>query len=336
MTTAELKQHAPAEAFAFESTCQFAEPTQRSDKGLRKMKINVLARTSKPVYHWYWDWIVHDMAGMQSKDRIAFDYRHDPNEPIGYADKISATNQLMLSGELISRSPEDEAAKIMDLGPAGVPYEASIHFSPIGLELEYLPGGMSTEVNGETVEGPLTIVRKWELVRCAICLTGVDSGSQTNFQGSAAAGTQFELNWRNGMTKTPETKPTDAKESDSGKQSADTVSKETQSDPAAQRAQFEQQYKAELARYVTKFGAEDGTKYFTEGVKWEQALEAHCAKLESTAKTAVAAKEAAEAKLSQLNLGETEPVNTGKPGEKSAATSWEAQFKRAGDTAAAK
>jgi hypothetical protein len=335
MTAADLKQHAPAEAFAFESTCQFAEPTQRSDKGLRKMKINVLARTGKPVYHWYWGWIVHDMAGMQSKDRIAFDYRHDPDEPIGYADSISATTELNLSGELISRSPEDEAAKIMDLGPAGVPYEASIQFNPMNLILEYLPGGMSTDVNGETIEGPMTIAREWELMRCAICLTGVDSGSQTNFQGSAAAGTQFELNWRNGMTKTPDTKPTDTKEADTGKQSADTGSKETPTNPADQRAQFEQQLKSELSRYVTKFGAEDGTKYFTEGVKWEQALEAHIGKLESTTKSAVAAKEAAEAKLSQLNLGETSPIDTGKPGEKSA-TSWESQFKQAGATAAAK
>jgi hypothetical protein len=328
MMTVDLKQHAPAEAFAFESECQFAEPTQRSEKGLRKMKINVLARTGKPVYHWYFDWVVHDMAGMQSKDRIAFDYRHDPDEPIGYADKISATTELTLSGELISRSSEDEAAKIMDLGPAGVPYEASIHFDPMKMELEYLPGGMSTEVNGETIEGPMTIIRRWELSRCAICLTGVDSGSQTNFQGSAAAGTQFELNWRSGMTKT-DTKPTDAKEADSGKQSAD-VSKETQTD---QRAQFEQEFKAGLARYVTKFGAEDGTKYFTEGVKWEAALELHIGKLEATAKIAIAAKEVAETKLAAMDLGETSPIDTGKPSEKSAA-SWDSQFKQAGAVAA--
>jgi hypothetical protein len=318
-----VPKRAPAEAFIFESECQFAEPSQRSDKGLRKMPITVLARTGKPVYHWYFDWVVHDIAGMQSKDRIAIDYRHDPDEPIGYADKISATTELQLSGELLSRTPEDEAAKIMDLGPAGVPYEASIHFNPMNMELEFLPQGMSTEVNGQSVNGPLTIIRKWELQRCAICLTGVDSGSQTSFEGKSASATQFELTWRNGMSK--DTK--DTTESDAGKQSADTVSKETPVDAA----QFETKFKAELARYTTKFGTEDGTKYFTEGVKWEAALEAHCAKLEAATKAALAETEATKTKLSQMNLGEAEGVDTGTPGAKGkTTTTFESMHKFAG------
>jgi hypothetical protein len=322
-----VPKSAPAEAFIFESECQFAEPSQRSDKGLRKMPITVLARTGKPVYHWYFDWIVHDMEGMVSKDRIAFDYRHDPDEPIGYADKITATTDLQLSGELLSRSSDDEAAKIMDLGPAGVPYEASIHFHPSSMELEFLPTGMSTVVNGETIVGPMTIVRKWELLRCAICLTGVDSGSQTSFEGKSASATQFELTWRNGMTK-DNSKGT---EGDAGKQSADTVSKETGADTTALRSQFEAEMKTQLQRYITKFGAEDGAKYFTEGVQWEAALEAHCAKLEAATKAAIAETEATKTKLSQMNLGESEGVDTGTPGGKGGAkTSFEAMHKYAG------
>ena len=304
-----VPKSAPAEAFIFESECQFAEPSLRSDKGLRKMPITVLARTGKPVYHWYFDWVVHDMTGMESKERIASDHRHDPDEPIGYADKTSATTDLQLSGELLSRSEDDEAAKIMDLGPAGVPYEASIHFNPMSMELEFLPQGMSTEVNGETVNGPMTIIRKWELLRCAICLTGVDSGSQTSFEGKSASATQFELTWRNGMSK-DNSKGT---EGGAGQQSADTVSKETDGDQTALRSQFEAKFKADLQRYTTKFGVEDGTKYFTEGVEWEAALEAHCAKLEAATKAALAETEATKTKLSQLNLGESEGVDTGTP-----------------------
>jgi hypothetical protein len=320
-----VPKSAPAEAFIFDSECQFAEPSQRSDKGLRKMPITVLARTGKPVYHWYFDWIVHDMEGMVSKDRIAFDYRHDPDEPIGYADKISATTDLQLSGELLSRSDDDEAAKIMDLGPAGVPYEASIHFHPTTMELEFLPTGMSTVVNGATIVGPMTIVRKWELLRCAICLTGVDSGSQTSFDGKSASGTKFELTWRNGMSK--ETPKTDATGSDAGKQSADTVSKETQVDVA----KFEAQFKADLAKYTTKFGVEDGTKYFTEGVKWEAALEAHCAKLEATTKAALAETAATKTKLSQMNIGEETGIDTGTPaGKGDKKTSFEDMHRYAG------
>ena len=256
------KQSAPAEAFAFESTCQFADPKAREEKsGLRKMPVEVLARTGQPVYHWYWDWIVHDMAGMKSKDRIAFDYRHDPDEPIGYADKISATTELTLGGELISRSEDDEAAKIMDLGPAGVPYEASIHFNPATMVLEWLPEGFTAQVNGQTVNGPMVIVREWELLRCAICLTGVDGGSQTNFSGGgSSAAAQFELKWRNQMASDakPDTAPA-GKEATAGQQSKD-VSTETKPDLTVARTQFESEFRNQLSRYVTKFGAEAGAK----------------------------------------------------------------------------
>lgn len=331
------KFSAPAEAFAFESDCQFADPQARDKSGLRKMPIEVLARTGRPVYHWYWDWIVHDMAGMVSKERIAFDYRHDPDEPIGFADKITATNELRLAGELISRSNHDAAAKIMDLGPAGVPYEASIHFNPSTMELEWLPEGFQSQVNGQTVNGPLTIVRKWELLRCAICLTGVDGGSQTNFSSGGTSAAQFELKWRNqmGTDPKPDNKTTDsAKESPSGQQSqpatnatgaaATTVSTETNA-----RAQFESEFRNQLNRYVTKFGADAGAKYFAEGKSWEQALESHVLHLEATAKAAVAAQKAAEDKLAKLDLGESTGIDTGAPKGKEPSSTFESMFKPA-------
>lgn len=304
-------KNAPAEAFAFASECQFAEAAPRDDSGIRKMSIEVLARTGQPVYHWYWDWIVHDMAGMKAKPRIAFDYRHDPDEPIGYADKITAKKELRLSGELLSRSPEDEAAKIMDLGPAGVPYEASIHFDHRSLVLEYLPDGATTTVNGNKITGPITIVREWELLRCAICLTGVDGGSQTNFSGDAA--TKFSLNWKdskmaNEVTQTP---PATGKETGAGQQTTETVSKETPVDLAAERSKFETEYRGQLKRFTDKFGGEDGAKYFSNGDTFEAALEKHCTKLEQAAKDAVAGKVAAEEKLAKLDLGETSGVDTG-------------------------
>ncbi len=332
------KRSAPVEAFAFESECQFADPKKRDDaSGLRRMPIEVLARTGQPVWHWYWDWIVHDMAGMQSKDRIALDYRHDPDEPIGFADKISATTELRLSGELISRSPEDQAAKIMDLGPAGVPYEASIHFNPMSMELEWIPEGFQAQVNGQTVSGPVTIVRKWELLRCAICLTGVDGGSQTNFSsGGPSAAAEFELKWRNQMAN--DAKPDIAgKEATAGQQSPPTVTTETKVDPGIARAQFESEFRGQLQRYVTKFGAEAGAKYFAEGKSWEQALESHVEHLEATAKAAVTAQKSAEDRLAKLDLGESTGVDTGTLGQTTEKTTFESMFRpAAGGTLPAK
>lgn len=197
MTTA-TKHQAPANAFIFTAdACKFADPT--GDKsGLRRMEVEVIARTGNPVYHWYFDWIVHDFAGMKHKPKVAFDYRHDPDQPIGFADKIVAGDDLKLYGVLLSRSPDDAAAGIMDLGPAGIPYEASIHFDPRSLVLEQLPAGSQTTVNNRLVTGPLTIARQWELLRVAFCLTGVDGGTAATFEHGKK---EFPIEWKAGAQK---------------------------------------------------------------------------------------------------------------------------------------
>lgn len=321
---------APAEAFAFAAElCQFAAPTERKN-GLRRMPVNVLARTGKPVFHWYWDWIVHDLDGMSHKPAIAFDYRHDADEPIGVANEFDVRDgNLYLAGELISRSEDDEAARIMDLGPAGVPYEQSIHFDPRSVVLEYLPEGLTTTVNGQQVNGPLTIVRQWELLRCAFCLTGVDGGTKTFFDGSDAdkSVAMFALNWKGSqMSKqTPAGNTNPGKESPEGKQ---TEQQQPEIDLAAERTKFEAELKADLKRFTDKFGMEDGAKYFSESLTYENALEQHCAKLEAATKAATAAASAAEEKLAKLDLGESTGVDTG-TGKTTEKTKWEDLFKPA-------
>ncbi|QDV26931.1 HK97 family phage prohead protease [Aureliella helgolandensis] len=309
---------APADAFAFAaSECKWEAATERKN-GLRRMPVNVLARTGAPVYHWYWDSIVHDFEGLVHKPKIAFDYRHDPNEPIGVADKFTVNDAgLWLDGELISRDPKDEAAKIMDLGPAGIPYEASIHFNPATAVMEYLPEGFTTTVNGQEIAGPQVIVRKWELLRCAFCLTGVDGGSQANFEAGEDSPALFSLNWTDKpMTKTTPTTPaTDGKETEAGKQSTDSQKPETSATKTegtpVDRAQFENEFKAQLGKFTAKFGAADGAEYFSQGLSYEQGLEKHCAKLEQSAKDATVAQSTAEDKLAKLDLGETQGVDTG-------------------------
>lgn len=321
-------QSAPEGAFEFDSSCQFAEPSKRDEKTkLRKSKVSLLARTADPVYHWYWGWVVHDMSGMKSPDRIALDYCHDSRELVGYADDITAKNELKLGGELISRNDDDTAAEIMDLGPAGVPYQASIQFNPYSVVLEYVPDQAKTTVNGKTVMGPLTIMREWELMRCAICPNGVDGGTRTKFSNEQSQAAQFSLRWKDNsdMSKndksnpgsmTPATQP----EGQAGQQTqpATTPAAGQQSQPAVSTempkvdaSNFEAEFRTKLKRYTDRFGAEHGAKYFADGLSYESALDQHCSKLEADLKISFTANEELSTKLSQLNLGEIDPVKTG-------------------------
>ena len=118
------------------------------------------------------------------------------------------------------------------------------------------------------------------------------------------------------------------KEAPAGKQSGNpsTPADTTSVSPETDRTKLEAEIKAGLAKFTTKFGMEDGAKYFTDGLSYEQALEKHVEKLEAGSAASSKAKSDAEAKLAQLNLGETQGVDTGtgksdKPGK------WEDLFK---------
>lgn len=325
---------APEGAFAFESTCQFAQPSARdSSSKLRRAKVSMLARTGQPVYHWYWGWIVHDMAGMKAPEKISLDYRHDGDRIIGYADKITAKNDLTIEGELLSRNEDDIAAEVMDYGAAGVPYQCSIQFNPYSVLLEYVPDQAKTKVNGLEVTGPCVIVREWELQRCAVTPTGVDGGTSTKFSTeSAQRAAQFSLRWKDSPAMTKSTSAPAATTAEAGQQSQPanapatgaSAATSTATAAAGQQSQpgvstetvvsastFEAEFRNKLKRYTDRFGAEHGAKYFADALSYEGALEQHCTKLQADLQASFAANEELTKKLAALDLGEKTPVNTG-------------------------
>lgn len=75
--------------------------------------------------------------------------------------------------------------------------------------------------------------------------------------------------------------------------------------------QTREDFAAELEKFTSKFGTENGTKWFSESKTFEEALSLHAEALEARIEAAESAQKEAEEKLSSLELGETEPVATG-------------------------
>ena len=171
----------PAEALKFHygdeaSACEFAAA---GDDG--KVPIKIKARSREPIDHWYWGRVIHDMAGMRTnKKRIPVDYCHREDEILGALDTFDTeTGDLQTAGFL---DAEDErAAEIVRKGKKGVPYEASIFFDRRTVEAERLSDRESATVNGTTVRGPVTIIRKWTLRAVAVCPYGYDPKTSTRF-----------------------------------------------------------------------------------------------------------------------------------------------------------
>ena len=166
----------------------FAAEAKISSNGddAKTAPIEILARSSKPIWHWYWGNIVHDMSGMRTnKDRIALDYCHDPGDVIGFGNKFdTTTGDLVISGALTPFKKEDRAEEILHKHGLGVPYEGSIFFGE-DAKLEQIMEGVSVTVNGETLEGPLLVVREWTLRGCAVCPYGMDPNTETRLSDSA-------------------------------------------------------------------------------------------------------------------------------------------------------
>ena len=154
--------------------------------GAKTAPVRLVARSGKPIEHWFWGRVVHDLAGMHlSKSRVPIDYVHDAKEIVGYLNKFDATSgDLVTSGALVPFKDSDRATEIVHKMKAGVPYEASINFGGDGIKIEDVAEGMVAQVNGYQFDGPGIIVREWPLRGVAICPYGADA----NTESSALAG----------------------------------------------------------------------------------------------------------------------------------------------------
>ena len=143
--------------------------------------VRLIARSGRPIEHWYWGNVVHDLAGMQKhKPRLPIDYAHDAKEVIGYLNKFDIeSGDLVASGALVPFGDSDRATEIIHKMNNGVPYEASINFGGDGIKIQELGAGEVTEVNGFQFEGPGVVIREWPLRGVAICPYGADMNTES-------------------------------------------------------------------------------------------------------------------------------------------------------------
>ncbi len=298
---------APVDAFNFtSSTMEFAA---KSDEKPNKRRVKILARTKKPVNHWYWGRIVHDFDGMQRQEKVRIDYCHNQEECLGVADKHTIDDEgLWLDAEVESLEDGDRASKVLKEVDAGRPYEASINFNSHDNVFEYVQARQIAKVNGEDFEGPGVIARKWRLRATAICPHGYDADAKSVFSAGKLPAehpvSQFQWKESPAMSKTAENNP--------GQQAAgETV------DVAKLKADAAQAARDELKAQFNRFGEVFESKahaYFNEGLSFEDACVKHIAELKTELAAANKAKSDVEAKLAAVRtqFGE-DAIDTGNP-----------------------
>ena len=162
------------------------ELKERSSETAKTAPFSMVARSGQPINHHFWGPIVHDNAGAQFKKRIPIDFNHDVNEIVGFGNKINVDEDgnLSIDGFLTPYKDSDRATEILAKAEMGVPWEASINFAG-DMVLEKFEEGETVEVNGHEFEGPMTVVREWQLRGVAITPYGYDSSTSTQFSDEA-------------------------------------------------------------------------------------------------------------------------------------------------------
>lgn len=314
MTTKNTTKKVPAKALRF-SIGEF----ELGDNGenAASAPITLLARTGQPVEHFWWGRVVHDLDGMKlHKDRVAIDYNHDPNQPLGYLNNFdTSSGNLVASGALTPRKKgNDRVAEVIEYKNAGVPYEASINFGGDGIVIEEVAAGASVEVNGYQFEGPGVIFREWPLRGVAVCLYGVDQGTSAEFsQSEDVPITVMSSQQESSMPTENEKKKTAAETSDETTTEEVVDADENKSSEAEQAVDDSKDNKTEQAEdqetdakaeeavdaeddneggeekkkptdgeeFMQRFGQEKGAYYFAKGMSLEAAQEAHIKDLEA-------------------------------------------------------
>lgn len=221
------------------------QPADRPENGPRLLPFSMIARTGGIAQHPWWGRCIHDFEGMlPAKPTVSVDYCHNPDDIIGFSDQLElADNALRMAGSLVSLKPGDRAEEVYLKRQAGVPYEASILTNWDGLIVESVADGMATTVNGQTVEGPVNVFRKWQLWGVAVCPYGSDADTDIQFAAGVPGEVQISFLEGNAMSGTPAPgTPAPALVAKTGKD------------------------------YLARFGQQKGALWFAEGKSWEESL----------------------------------------------------------------
>jgi len=152
--------------------------------GVTETPIRLKVRDGDWIDHPWFGRIITDFAGMSwHKKTLILDWNHNSNEEIGVIkSKDFSGGDLICEAILLSRDKRDRAARIVDYSKHGMPYEVSMTWGMHKsgkMVFEDVKEGAEATVNGKTVVGPGTIIRKWGMYGAAICPHGVDHSTTT-------------------------------------------------------------------------------------------------------------------------------------------------------------
>lgn len=132
-------------------------------------KFSGVANSGKPFNH-YGEMVVVDLTDIQYKSNVPALLLHDRAQRAGFGVLSVTNNQLLIDGTLLDNQFGREVAEESD---AGFPWQMSAHIN--ANSIQHLGQGQEAVVNGQTVTGPMDILKNCSVHEISFTPTGVDN-----------------------------------------------------------------------------------------------------------------------------------------------------------------
>lgn len=143
----------------------------------------IVAYDGKPMRVGMWSYpVVIDYDGLQFAQQTPARRDHDCAQLVGHTETVEVKSNKLVCAGVISFENE-HASEIVSAAKNGFPWQASVQVEP--LEIEWIPEGTSTTVNGIKVSGPIDVVRKGRLKEISFVDLGASGGTKVSVAASA-------------------------------------------------------------------------------------------------------------------------------------------------------
>lgn len=123
--------------------------------------------------HFYWGNVAFDVSTTEAPEKLPALMNHDGGKIAGFIDQFELSNAINVEGRLSAVTPFGQ--EVGALSDEGFPWQMSVYIQPG--RLEEVQAGSSVELNGQTMQGPLTIFRDNTLREISFTPTGWDSNT---------------------------------------------------------------------------------------------------------------------------------------------------------------
>lgn len=181
------------------SEVNVADAPADADKAMPR-KFSGVANSGKPFNH-YGEMVIVDLTDIQYKTNVPALLLHDRAQRAGFGALSVTSNQLLINGTLLDNQFGREVAEESD---AGFPWQMSAHIN--ANSITELGQNETATVNGQTITGPMVILKNCSVSEISFTPTGVDNETSAIALGDdgKTQTTNSQPNTQKDTTMTPE------------------------------------------------------------------------------------------------------------------------------------